>query len=233
MKQIMKWMFAAILFLSGTVMLSSCEKYVEDSVNGLFKPLYDEMDEYTAQKKQARMDNLFNWKIGNTTDQEAIDKFGYDNCFQVMELTPEFWAGEYAPDISPAVDRSNLRLVRCLTNSEYGLRIGGLVCDKLIAKDLAEIFRQLYEAKYNVEAAMTAHAYCKENLTYENCTYSYFYDMNNPESATDTQQQGLSLVLNASTPLTSDDLAVKLFKQHGFKWGGDEPNGDPNCFTAI
>ena len=41
----------------------------------------------------------------------------------------------------------------------------------------------------------------------------------------------LSVTISAGKPLASDDLAVKLFKEKGFKWGGDEPEGDPNCFS--
>ena len=81
MKQIIKSAIIAIAFTSGTVMFTSCDKVVEDTVDGLFKPLNDAAEEYAKERKQQNMDNLFNWRIGNDTDQEAIDKYGLDNCF--------------------------------------------------------------------------------------------------------------------------------------------------------
>lgn len=32
-------------------------------------------------------------------------------------------------------------------------------------------------------------------------------------------------------PLNTNDIAVRLFKDKGFTWGGDEPNGNPNYFS--
>ncbi|MBQ9262405.1 MAG: hypothetical protein IJ185_09950 [Prevotella sp.] len=171
MKQIIKSAIIAIVFTSGTVMLTSCDKVVEDTVEGLFKPLNDAAEEYAKERKQQNMDNLFNWRIGNETDQEAIDI-------------------------------NSLRMVRCLTHSYNSFVIRGLICDKSIASDIARIFRELYDANYQIE-----------------------------DAATELERQGLSVTINAGKPLASDDLAVKLFKEKGFKWGGDEPGGDSNCFA--
>ena len=233
MKQIKNWMFAAILLLSGQMTLTSCEKVIVDTVDGIFKPLNDEADEYNSRKRQEMMDALLNWNVGTSVDQEAIDQYGLDNCFQVTLLTPEFWSSEYAPDASPAVNKDNLCLVHCLTNSSYGIRIGGIVCDKRIASDLVDIFRQLYDSAYSIQDATTAHGYCKENLINCNCTYSYFFNASDPESATTMEQQGLCVMLNAAYPLTVDDPAIILFKQHGFQWGGDMPNGNTNYFEKC
>ena len=202
MKQIIKSAIIAIVFTCGTVMLTSCEKVVVDTVDGLFKPLNDAAEEYAKERKQQNMDNLFNWRIGNETDQEAIDKYGLDNCFQVTELNSAFWTGPDAPDVNPAIDINNLRMVRCLTHSYNSFVIRGLICDKSIASDIARIFRELYDANYQIE-----------------------------DAATELERQGLSVTINAGKPLASDDLAVKLFKEKGFKWGGDEPGGDSNCFA--
>jgi len=60
MKQIIKSAIIAIVFTSGTVMLTSCEKVVVDTVDGLFKPLNDAAEEYAKERKQQNMYNLFN-----------------------------------------------------------------------------------------------------------------------------------------------------------------------------
>lgn len=229
MKKNFNWMLTVIL-LSGQMMLTSCEKYVEDTVEGLFKPLHDAAEQYTEEKRQEMLDNLFNWRMGSTTDQASIDKYGYNNCFQVVSLTPDFWTSNDAPEINPSCDKEQLCLVRFLSHSKFGLIVGGIVCNQSIGGDLVTIFRQLYESGYRIDRPCTASGYCLETLTLYNCTYSYFYNERNPMSATYMQQQGLGVVLNAATPITSEDPAVLLFKERGFKWGGDEPNGNVNYF---
>ena len=231
MKQIMKSAIIAIVLTSGTVMLTSCEKVVEGTVDGLFKPLNEAAEEYAKERERQNMDNLFNWRIGNNTDQGAIDKYGLDNCFQVIELNSAFWASTQAPDVNPTIDINNLRMVRCLIHSDNSIGIRGLICDKSIASDVAAIFRQMYDANYQIKDVTTAEHICKENLIGLHYSYGYFFDINNPESATELERQGLSVTINAGNPLADDDLAVKLFKEKGFKWGGDEPEGDPNCFS--
>lgn len=84
------------------------------------------------------------------------------------------------------------------------LQIGGIVCDKRIASDLLYIFRELYEAKCMVGWA---------------------------DSILMEQQQGLGVVVDCENPLSANDLAVRLFKEKGFTWGGEQPDGNPNCFT--
>ena len=49
MKQIIKSAIIAIAFTSGTVMFTSCDKVVEDTVDGLFKPLNDAAEEYAKK----------------------------------------------------------------------------------------------------------------------------------------------------------------------------------------
>jgi hypothetical protein len=41
----------------------------------------------------------------------------------------------------------------------------------------------------------------------------------------------MAVVVNDGEHLTRTDLAVRLFKEKGFTWGGDEPDGNPNYFT--
>lgn len=51
-----------------------------------------------------------------------------------------------------SVARSDLRYVRVLhVDAEGKVHTGEIVCNKAIAKDLVEIFRQLYEARYPIE----------------------------------------------------------------------------------
>ena len=47
------------------------------------------------------------------------------------------------------------------------------------------------------------------------------------------QQQGFGVVVNCDNPLSADNLAVRLFKEKGFTWGGDQPDGDPIYFSKV
>ena len=214
-KNLVKTMFVNILTagIFATV-LASCTSPMEDIAEGLVDGVADKMLDSKGQKereekqKQERLDNLLNWNIGSEVDQEAIDKFGYDNCFQATEVPASLWDKAGLNTNSSDVDINDLRFVRCLIYTYaingYAPRVGGLICNKRIAGDLVSIFRQLYEAKFVVDQDGTIPM---------------------------VQQQGMAVVVISEEPLTSNDLAVRLFKERGFTWGGDEPNGNPNYFS--
>ena len=214
-QNLVKTMFMNILTagIFATV-LASCTSPMEDISEGLVDGVADKMLDSKGQKereekqKQERLDNLLNWNIGSEVDQEAIDKFGYDNCFQATEVPASLWDKAGLNTNSSDVDINDLRFVRCLIYTYaingYAPRVGGLICNKRIAGDLVSIFRQLYEAKFVVDQDGTIPM---------------------------VQQQGMAVVVISEEPLTSNDLAVRLFKERGFTWGGDEPNGNPNYFS--
>ena len=239
---LVKTMFMNILAAATfTFTFTSCSNPMEDIAEGLVDGVANKIVDTDGQKareekqKQERLDNLLNWNMGNVVDQEAIDKFGYDNCFQATEVPASIWEKAGNNVISPNIDINDLCLVRCLnytyTTSGCAPHIGGIICNRRIAGDLVHIFRQLYEAKYIVVQTDASLAYEKSRMKMLNLTYGYYYNKEEIEPMSMAQQQGLAVVVNGEEPLTSDDLAVTLFKERGFTWGGDEPNGDPNYFS--
>ena len=201
MKKIAKSIMIASLIISWNVTFTSCSNPIEDIAEGLVNGIGDQLlnpDKYAerkeAERQQERFDNLVNWNVGCEVDQESINKFGYDNCFQITD------------DSNP----DGLCLVRYLRYNSatdgQTANISGIVCDKRIASDLVYIFRELYEAKCMVGRADTIQM---------------------------EQQQGLGVVVNCEKQLSASDLAVRLFKEKGFTWGGDQPDGDPNCFFSL
>ena len=202
MKQLVKSIMIASLIISWNVTFTSCSNPIEDIAHELVYGIGDQllspekqMERKEAERQQERFDNLVNWNVGCEVDQESINKFGYDNCFQITD------------DSNP----DGLCLVRYLRYNSAAdgqtSRIGGLVCDKRIASDLLFIFRELYEAKCMVLQADTIQM--------------------------EQQQLELGVVVNCENPLSASDLAVRLFKEKGFIWGGDQPDGDPNCFLKV
>lgn len=241
MKRIYTSIIAAVLIISGNVTLTSCTKTMEDIsdglVNGIANHIFgrDGQKEQEEQQAQDRLNYLVNWDMGKEVDQEAINKFGYDNCFLVTEVPTCIWDKAGTDGISPNVDRNDLCLVRCLDYSYsvngYAPYVGGLICNRRIASDVVQIFRDLYEAKYIVVQTDASLEKNKSRMKYLNCTYGYYYNPEEAESIPMAQQQGMAVVVNCEEPLASNDLAVRLFKEKGFTWGGDEPDGDPNYFS--
>lgn len=219
---------------------TSCSNPMEDIADGLVYGIADQIvdtkgqQKLKEQQKQKRLDDLLNWNMGYAVDQEAIDKFGYDYCFQSTEIPTRIWDQAGNNSFSPNVDRNDLCLVCFLTYSYatngYAPYISGLICNRRIANDLVDIFRQLYEAKYIVVQTAASLAYDSSRMNMRNLTYGYYYQESD-ETIPMAQQQGLAVVVNNEEPLASDDLAVRLFKEKGFTWGGDEPNGNPNYFA--
>ena len=239
MKQFISSFIAATLIISGNFALTSCTGTMEDIADGLVNGIADQIVDSDGTKKkeekrkQERLDNLLNWNLGAEVDQEAIDKFGYDNCFEVTEVPTSIWDKAGMNSISPNVDRNDLCLVRCLNYSYaingYAPHVGGLICNRRIGSELVEIFRELYEAKYVIVQTDALQARSKSGL--QGCIYAYYYNQEEAETIPMAQQQGLAVIVNGGKPLNTNDIAVRLFKDKGFTWGGDEPNGNPNYFS--
>ena len=241
-KNLVKTMFMNILTAGVfTVVFTSCTGAMEDVAEGLVNGIADKIVDSEGQKereekqKQERLNNLLNWNLGSEVDQEAIEKFGYDNCFQATEVPSDIWDKAGTNAISTNVDSNDLCLVRCLNYTYavngYAPHVGGLICNRRIASDLVYIFRELYEAKYIVVQTDASLAYKESRMKMLNFTYGYYYNQEEAEHIPVAQQQGMAIVVNCEEPLASNDLAVRLFKERGFKWGGDEPNGNPNYFS--
>ena len=105
------------------------------------------------------------------------------------------------------------------------------ICDRRIANDLLSIFRQLYESKYIIVQTDVSMENDRQRMKLLNLTYGYFYNPKDAKRIPMVQQQGMAVVVNDTEPLTRNDLAVRLFKEKGFTWEGDEPDGNPNYFT--
>lgn len=96
---------------------------------------------------------LCHWLAGAQVTPEAVGRYGVDRCFTSESIGDSvfsrMWKKSYKENCT--VPRSELRYLRVLHYTLGGkIQLGELVCHKSIAKDLLEIFRTLYDAKYPI-----------------------------------------------------------------------------------
>lgn len=197
------------------------------------------------------------WRAGSTVTASDVQKFGIEKCFAAEEIPDKVWqrmqGKSYTPN--PHISRSNLRHVRVLHwDTDQQIHIGEMVCNKRIAKDLVDIFRQLYNAHYPIQRMVLPDEYDAddERQMRDNNTSCFCYRKVAGSKLLSKHALGLAVDLNslynpcvkhykngrvfiqpstaakycdrkADFPYKIDhnDLAFKLFKQHGFTWGGD------------
>ncbi len=206
--------------LMSSMVLSSCAKDIADAIE---KGLDKAIEPLTEAQKQAHRDALTYWIINNGTDQEAIDAFGYNNCFTVVDIDDN----RFSEDLPAGVQKSDLCEVRTLflwqepgNANNSGILVGGVICHKDIANDLRDIFKQLYEAKYPInQMALSLNMPLKTALETD-VTFCYSYNSNSPSEISEAHQKGKAVCLNPQNKPKSGDKAVTLFTAKGFTWDG-------------
>ena len=153
-----------------------------------------------------------------------------------------------------AMSRSDLRYLQVLHYDLDGeVRQGELVCNKAIADDLMDIFRQLYKARYPIQRMCLIDDYgADDELSMrDNNTSCFCYRVVEGSKKLSKHAQGMAIDINPlynpcvrtrrdgsrlvqpatgakytnrkrtfPYKITTDDLAYRLFKEHGFTWGG-------------
>lgn len=152
------------------------------------------------------------------------------------------------------IQRSDLRYLRLhYVDFEGEERVGEMVCNRAIADDLLDIFRQLFEARYPIERIQLPDDFDAddERQMRANNTSCFCFRVIKGSSKLSAHAQGLAVDLNplynpcvktrrdgtlfiqpsTAAPyvdrsrrfahkIDRQDLAYRLFIQHGFSWGG-------------
>lgn len=197
------------------------------------------------------------WKVGEVVTTDVVEAYGIDKCFMADTINDStfqrMWKKSYKENCT--IPRSDLRYVRVLHCTLDGqIKLGELVCNRAIAADLVDIFRQLYDAKYPIERMELVDNYNAEDeasMTVNN-TSCFNFRFISGTTKLSNHSRGCAIDINtlynpyvktrtdgtvyvepeAGRPyadrtksfdykITHDDLCYKLFKQHGFDWGGD------------
>lgn len=94
------------------------------------------------------------YKPGDVVDERYLKSHGHEAFFSINAIPDSIFAlmrgRTYKHDCT--IPRSSLRYILCLHRDDGGRSVvGEMVVNKAIAKDVVEIFRQLYEASYPIE----------------------------------------------------------------------------------
>ena len=155
----------------------------------------------------------------------------------------------YPAEDTDVIPPGDFRYVHVLHIGADGNVHGGeLIVNKKIAEDITDIFIKLYEAGYRIEKIKLIDEYNGDDdlSVQDNNTSSFNFRFVAGSKHLSKHSLGMAIDINPlynpyivngkvaelGAPytdrtkdfpykMTKDDLCVKLFKQHGFKWGGD------------
>lgn len=200
---------------------------------------------------------LEQWKAGEQVTLAEVEAYGLDRCFVAEEISDSIfarmWKKSYKENCT--IPRSDLRYVKALHYTIDGhIQLGEMVCNKDIAADLVDIFRQLYEARYPIERMVLVDNYDAQDEPSMEANNSSCFNFRFITGTTklSNHSQGRAVDINTlynpyvkvrangtvyvepttATPyvdrkrtfsykIDHNDLCFKLFKAHGFTWGGD------------
>jgi hypothetical protein len=174
------------------------------------------------------------------------------------ELKEKMRGKSYADDIDESIVNFDMlrHVVIKYNDFEGNVKDGELVCNELIAEDLLEIFKELYESGYMLEEVSLIDKYdADDDMSMEaNNTSCFNYRLVDRSTKLSYHAYGLAIDVNPfynpyveygkgengsdyicptqsvfyayrdnefPYKIDENDLCYKLFKQHGFKWGGD------------
>jgi hypothetical protein len=103
---------------------------------------------------QAQLQSLRSWKAGTVVSLSTVKAYGMKRCFGAERISDQVFQrmqGKSYHD-NPNITRDSLRYIRTLHYDLQGrIHIGEMVCNRRIAAEVADIFRQLFAAKYPIE----------------------------------------------------------------------------------
>lgn len=102
------------------------------------------------------------WKAGNIIENKLVTKENFNNWFVADTISDEVFTRIKGKSFSASctVPRSDLRYITLIHHNKNGkIQRGELICNKSIAKDLIDIFKELYQADYVIERMVLVDEY--------------------------------------------------------------------------
>ncbi len=234
----------------------SCGKHQANLQSADLKPV-ETLSNDKQSPSQVDVEVLQQWRAGETVSPEAVKAFGLDNCFASEPIPDNVWTRMQGKSYkeNPYIKRSDLRHIRILHwDYDNKIHIGEMVCNKLIADKLVDIFRKLYDAKYPIQRMVLPDVYNAddEKQMRDNNTSCFCYRVVAGSTKLSKHARGLAVDINTlynpyckvnangkrfvqpanageycdrsksfRYKINHNDLAYKLFRESGFRWGGD------------
>jgi hypothetical protein len=105
---------------------------------------------------------LEEWRAGEIVEERAVIAYGIEKCFASSPIPDKVWQRMQGKTYkeNPTIGRNDLRHIRTLHwDYDNRIHIGEMICNKMIADRIVEIFRQLYEAKYPIQRMVLPDVY--------------------------------------------------------------------------
>ena len=158
--------------------------------------------------------------------------------------------GNSYPEEGAEIELSELRYLKLLYYDYNGrVRHGEMVCNKAIADDLVAIFKELYKAKYPLASVRLIDDFGgddERSMAANNSSCFNYRQATNSSTKLSAHARGMAVDINPlQNPyvkgeevlpesaqeyadrsvdfphkITDEDLCCKLFRAHGFQWGG-------------
>ena len=177
----------------------------------------------------------------------GLSAFSKDTIPEAVKLR---MTGKSYPEEGAQIELNELRYLKLLYYDFNGrVRKGEMVCNQAIADDLIAIFKELYKAKYPIASIRLVDDFDADDIRSmeaNNTSCFNYRTATNSESKLSAHARGLAVDVNPlQNPyvkgeivepeaareyadrtvdfphkITADDLCCKLFRAHGFQWGG-------------
>lgn len=154
-----------------------------------------------AQEKMGGYKPIEQWKPGVRVSQDDVQRLGIDFFFKSEPIPDHVFQrmqGKSYPNGCP-IPRTSLRYLRLLHVRNDGQTwTGEMVCNKAIAKDLVEIFCELYRQRYPIERMLLIDEFnADDELSMTNNNTSCFcYRMKTGKNTLSKHAQGMAVDIN-------------------------------------
>lgn len=147
------------------------------------------------------LESIHDLRAGAPVAAAGIDKESLNKFFTAAPIPDDIWSqmqGKTYKD-NPYIKREDLRYLKFLHHDFNGtVRVGEMVCNKVIARDLREIFFELYLNNYQIERAVLPDFYDAddEKQMQANNTSSFCYRAVSGTTVLSNHAKGMAVDLN-------------------------------------
>lgn len=146
-------------------------------------------------------ESIKKWVAGEKVSLKEVEAYGIDNCFVSEKISDNtfrrMWKKSYKEGCS--ISRNDLRYLKVLHYTADGsILLGELVCNKLIAQDLLDIFRKLFDAKYAIEKMILIDKYNADDETSMNANNTSCFNFRKVKGSKNLSKhsRGLAIDIN-------------------------------------